>query len=136
MQFNAQSARNYLSNRKRATKDIDTPWWSEKDADGNEIGLQGHVQIRKLSAGEGFDVDKIEDDGQRGAFILSKALILKDTGEPLFEATGLSMTLDIDLDASRKLAYEIKVFNGLIPGAFEEKKESSSQAPESVPSTN
>lgn len=120
--YNAQSARDFLSNRKRATKDIATPWWSEKDESGNEVGLDGHVQIRKLSGHEGFELDKIDDNEQRAALLIAKSLVLKDTGEPLYQLTGLSLALDIDLDVSRQLADEIKLFNGLMPGAVEDAK--------------
>lgn len=138
MQYNAQSARNYLSNRTRALKDIDTPYWSEIDAEGNEIGLQGHVQVRKLSGHEGFAIDNIEDTETRTAYMLTQGLVLKDTGEQLFQATGSSMLTDLDLEDMKALAAEIKMFNGLqpLPVAVEEKKESSSPAPESVPSSN
>lgn len=138
MQYNAQAARNYLSNRTRAKKDIDTPYWSEIDADGNEIGLQGHIQVRKLSGDEGFAIDNIEDTETRTAFMLALGLILKDTGEQLFQATGSSMLTDLDLEDMKALSVEVKQFNGLlpVPVAVEEKKESSSPALESVPSSN
>lgn len=121
-QYNAQSARDYLSNRKRAVKDIATPWWSEKDSDGNEIGLDGHVQIRKISAHEGFQLDAIDDEEQKAGLLLSMALVLKDTGEPMFQVTGLSEAMGINLDEMRSLVPDIKRFNGLLPGAVEDAK--------------
>ncbi len=113
MSMNAEQARNFLSNRKRAVQDVATPFWSEKDAGGEETGLDGHIQIRKLSGSEAFDLDKIADTKTRTAMLLSMCLLIKDTGEPLYQLTGASLALDDDVENMRVLAKECLSYNGM-----------------------
>src|SRR5258708_2907694 len=52
--MNQQEARTFLGNRKHSTQNIDTPFWSEKDGDGNEIGLQGKLVLRDTPEAQVF----------------------------------------------------------------------------------
>ncbi len=106
-QFNALNARQYISNlqSRPKLKPIATPFWPE---------LDGHVTIRKIKADEGFDLSSsMEDTKQFTATVLSKALVLSDTGEQLFDEKGLSLILQEDLDELKDLFEQCAAFNGL-----------------------
>ncbi len=119
-QFNALNARQYISNlqSRPKLKPIATPFWPE---------LDGHVTIRKIKADEGFDLSSsMEDTKQFTATVLSKALMLSDTGEQLFDEKGLSLILQEDLDELKDLFEQCAAYNGL--GAEDTKKNLSQTA--------
>lgn len=110
--FSAEQARNFISNQQRPKKDLPTPFWSVKNSEDNEIGLDGHVQIRKMSGAEGFASSQLSEVKDKTAFTIKTCLILKDTGEPLFTSTQDSMILDLNEDDLLYLFRECLSFSG------------------------
>lgn len=113
--FNAEQARNFISNRKRPVKDIATPFWSEKNEAGEEIGLDGHIQIRKQSGSEGDAITKLSEAKDKAALSIKTCLIIKDTGEQLFTSTQDSMILDLNEEDLLYLFRACLQWNGKIP---------------------
>lgn len=105
--FNALNARQYISNLQSKPKlqDVPTPYWPD---------LDGHVAMRKLKADEGLDLaNSLANSKQFMAAVLSKSLVLKDTGEQLFDEKGLSLILQEDLDEVKALFKLCAEYNGL-----------------------
>jgi hypothetical protein len=107
--MDTQSARNYILTQAPKTQDVATPFWPD---------LNGQVALRDMPGADLIDQSVAQMSGNLSASalpaaIVCKSLILKDTGERIFQDTDRDAVAQLGSTVLKPLFEQVQSFFGL-----------------------
>lgn len=106
--------RSLILNQPLKREDLPTPFWSQKDENGNEQ-VDGHIAMCDIPASELEPLQKAlaQEPLKLSAAATCRALINKDTGERLFSDTDRDALLQRGTSELFPLFKDVAIFLGL-----------------------
>lgn len=104
--IDTQSIREEILNTPRKQEDVPTPWWPRSD---------GHIALRDVPTDEILALESVKNKSQGlyVAALLIKALINKDTGDPIFADADREAVSKLGLTTLNPIFEQVQTFFGI-----------------------